>query len=273
MHTRSAEDSDGSGPLLRPACWLMVVFTVLLTGVALLLAVATEFLLWVQDPADTGHYGLYLHTSNWWAVVLGLSGILCVWLRRRERRWGRSVWILIACDLGMLLAVLWPVQLLLGGVAFAARGVPWRGRRWWHGAVALAGAGAAVAGSLWGYTGYEADQPWRGTPTNLVFTGIWRSGDGGTLRLDRDGRFTTHGADPMGVAVGDWPDRLTNAEGTWAVGIGAEGNLLIDLTPTGDGLDGADPVHLWLAGARVPSSLIAENDASVFDDAMPGFHR
>ena len=272
MHARKAEGSGGSGRLAQPASWLMVVITVLLVGVALLLAALTEAFPW-EDPADTGYYRLYLYASNWWAILAGISGLAHVGVRRRDRRWARSVWILAVCDLGMLLAVLWPLQLLFGGVVFAVRGRPWRGRPWWHGAAALAGTGAAVAGTLWGYTGYEADQPWRGAPSNLVFTGIWRSGDGGTLRLDRDGRFTTHEADPNGVAPGDWPEKLTNAEGTWAVSVGSEGGLQIDLIPAGEGLDDADRVHMWFAGARVPSSLIADNNTSIFDEAMPGFHR
>ncbi|WP_158835825.1 hypothetical protein [Streptomyces sp. NRRL S-350] len=174
------------------------------------------------DPTDTVGFGRYLLVAALWAVGMGLTGLFGAQLRRSRGTGSGLAW-LAWCDLGLVLAFLWPLQVLAvaglcavraGGRGQArAKAGAGAGARWLGGCAALAGVCLSAAGSAWGVTGYEAEQPWTAAdPAGRAVTGTWTGPGGETLTLQADGRFRA----TVPTAAGKHPpEHWYGGEGRW----------------------------------------------------------
>lgn len=212
-------------------------------------------------PEQWGFFGLdhYLELSAAWAIGVGILGLARGYGRRPDGR-RRSVRWLAWCDLGLLLAILWPVQAAVAGTVFAVRARSRAG--WLRAGVALAGAGVLLAGTAWGVTGYQAAQQW--TPArarSAALVGTWTSSDGGQLVLRANGEFTATNLpnrDPLPLA---------NATGIWVLAQNGGPYPTLTLHPSGasgassaSGAPGGSSVDLDVFGGSSPSTLCASVD-------------
>ncbi|MFI8458119.1 hypothetical protein [Kitasatospora sp. NPDC085464] len=238
----------------RTARFLLTAFAG--AGIALLLLGLG--LAWLVDwsgpnPTDTGGFGHYLLVSALWAVGAGVAGLVGAQLRPSRGEGSDLAW-LAWCDLGLVLALLWPLQVLAVAavVGFAAvTGVRAGGRaRWLRGCGALAGACLSVAGAVWGVTGYEAEQPWTsGDPAGRAVVGTWSGPNGETLALAADGTFRATAATTATAARYSLTEPWYQGEGRWK---------LTDMVGPGRTLtltfaSGTDDLVVY--GALTPSTL------------------
>ncbi|MER7582116.1 hypothetical protein [Kitasatospora sp. NPDC097691] len=205
------------------------------------------------NPTDTGDFGPYLRFSALWAVGAGVVGLVGAEVRRSRSEESGLAW-LAWCDLGLLLALLWPLQALaiaavatFGAVAGSRAG----GRaRWLRGCAAPAAVCLAVAGAAWGVTGYEAEQPWTSAdPADRAVVGTWSGPNGETLTLAADGGFRVTAATTATEARDSLASPWYPGEGRWR---------LTDMVGPGQTLtltfaSGTD--NLVVYGALTPSTL------------------
>ncbi len=138
-----------------------------------------------------GSLGAYLEAGFWWGVAVCVAGIRGAGRPGSARR--RSVRA-AAGNLGLLLSVLWPLQVGVAAV-FRLRRAGWRRAR--RAATAAAGVLALVGGSWWGCAGFTPLRPWTGARSATALTGRWHGSDGETLVLRRDdGTFSATGFPP-----------------------------------------------------------------------------
>lgn len=137
-----------------------------------------------------GSLGAYLEVGFWWGVAVCVAGIRGAGRPGSARRRSARV---AAGNLGLLLSVLWPLQV---GVA-AAVGLRRPGRHPGRRAVtAVAGVLVLVGGAWWGYAGFTPLRPWTGARSAAALAGRWHGAHGETLVLRRDGTFSATGFPP-----------------------------------------------------------------------------
>ncbi|MGA5822439.1 hypothetical protein ACPC54_31810 [Kitasatospora sp. NPDC094028] len=167
-----------------------------IVGVLLWCAVRALFDWNGPQPADAAGFDLYVDVALAWAVGMALTGLGGAAARQDRGKPASLAW-LAWCDLGMLLAFLWPLQALAAAVVFAVKA---RGRApWLRGGAALAGAALLAAGATWGFACYRADQRWAPSdPSDQALVGTWTGVGGRVLELQSDGRYRTNfiGEDP-----------------------------------------------------------------------------
>ncbi|MDH6109769.1 hypothetical protein P3T36_005430 [Kitasatospora sp. MAP12-15] len=196
----------------------LAAFGLLGCAVALVATGLFELFNWSgPDQSDTAGLDHYVEISIAWVVGIAILGVSQAYQRRPDGR-RRSVQWVIWCDLGLLLAFLWPAQIMIAACAFAihARSRAWRVR----GGVALAGVGVLLAGAWWVVTGYEAEQPWLPAHANSAdsaVVGTWTGTDGGQIELHADGEFRSSNLPYLGPN-GPWTPQFTNTTGEWKLG-------------------------------------------------------
>lgn len=170
-----------------------------IAGVLLWCAVQTLFDWSGPQPADAAGFDLYVDVALAWAVGIAVTGLVGSAARLGGGKGNSLAW-LAWCDLGMLLAFLWPVQALAVAFLFSVQA---RGRaRWQRGGVALAGAGLLAAGVAWGVNCYLATLRWAPRdPSDQALVGTWTGVGGRVLELQSDGQYRTN-------FVGEDPNRI-----------------------------------------------------------------
>jgi hypothetical protein len=219
------------------------------------------------DPRDSGGFEMYLDVAQVWAVGIVVLGTC----RAYGRRWsgiGTPTTWLFWCDLGLLLAALWPIQALIGAILYARYA---RRRRWWlRGVAALAGGALMLGGGAWAFTGYEAEQPWRPAPdTDVSFLGTWKTADGATIEIRPGGVFLAAGFTQSGPD-GWWPSQLANTRGSWTLSH-EDGYLTLTLRPVPPDGDAEHNATLDIYGRFAPSTLCL--DDGFYDPCDLGLHR
>ncbi|GAA2139864.1 hypothetical protein GCM10009760_22580 [Kitasatospora kazusensis] len=211
------------------------------------------------DPLDTTAYDAYLDIGLAWAIGIGIAGIVGSFtLRPRGAR--SSLGWLACCDLGLALAVLWPVQAVALALLFAARAG--KRSRWLRGSVALAGVAVLAVGGTWGFRGHEAEQPWDpDSPAATALVGTWTGPGGQLLELQPDGHYrtTTYPGDPAPATTPQPPSYLT---GTWKLTALSNAD-----TPRTVVLDGA-AIGLDVYGALSPTTLCEPQGPDFCDVAL-----
>jgi len=211
----------------------------------------------------------YLLSAAVWGAGTAVAAVVLA-TRGRPGRRGALGGVLL-CDLGVLLAVLWPVQVAFLAVRYAARA---RRRRPWQrlGAVAV-GLLLMTGGCQWGSTadgGRELNTPRQVTAAELQ--GPWRNVTGrGTLELGTDGRFTAHQV-PGTAEWGRTTPARVDAVGTWSLGT-SFGNPVVVLTnsrpESSPGV--ASQTRLYVSAFGTSPALCASQDPDSACDR--GFHR
>jgi hypothetical protein len=167
-----------------------------IAGVLLWCAGRALFDLSGPQPGDAAGLHLYVDVALAWAVGAAVTALVGSAARPGRGKAEALTWA-VCSDLGMLLAVLWPLQALIITVLFAVRA---GGRaRWQRVGAALAGAALLVAGATWGLACHLAEQPWAPRdPADRALVGTWTGIDGRVLELQPDGRYRTNfiGEDP-----------------------------------------------------------------------------
>ena len=215
----------------RPAKALLVAFTLAAIVGLLVLSLLRHLLDGLgdsPDPTDVYGYGIYLDVATFWASAFGVLGICSVTLRRWRDR-PTTLRDLALCDLALVLALLWPLQLALAAVVFASRSG--RSRLRW--ATLAVGIACFLGGTTWGAAAYEKGHPWtaRGGNTGPLL-GDWYDAQGGRLSLLPDGEYTavftgtSEGPDSM------WPWTAHRATGHWSLTVSPRGGTAVSL---GDG--------------------------------------
>ncbi|MET8957564.1 hypothetical protein [Streptomyces sp. NPDC004533] len=212
-------------------------------------------------PTEIAESGLsaYLEIGFWWGVVVCVIGIRrsgCPGsVRRRLAR-------VAAGNLGLVLSLLWPLQVSAVAVFCLRRAGQHRARR---AVTAAVGALALVGGSWWGYTGLAPLQPWTDTRWSPALTGEWHGSDGETLVLRRNGTFSAAGFPP-----GIWsPTPDLNDTDRWTIRA-EDGSALLHLDALPASASG-EPLELEVFGFPSPSRLCLYGGPD--DPCDPAFHR
>ncbi|MFD8749557.1 hypothetical protein ACFV0O_01020 [Kitasatospora sp. NPDC059577] len=222
--------------------FLLTAFAAVGVSVIVLGALLWALLSWNgPDPTDTDGFGRYLQVAAVWAAGAGIVGLCGAQVRRDVGERSGTAW-LAWCDLGMVLALLWPLQVVAVAVLFVVRTA---GRaRWLRGCAASAGVCLAAVGSAWGVTGYAAEQPWTSDgPADRAVVGTWNGPAGETLVLRADGGFRS----TAGAGAGyDW----STGEGRWRLTDMLDPGATLTLDFAAGGSD-----ELVVYGALSPSTL------------------
>ena len=236
----------------RPARALLAAFTVAAVVGVLALRLAIHFLDGLDDGPDPRYaygYSFYLDVATLWALALGVLGICSLTLQRWKHR-PTALRDLALCDLALVLALLWPIQLLLAAAAFASR-TRQRRRRW---STLTVGVVLFLGGTTWGAVAYERGHPWTAGGGNTgPLMGDWHDAQGGVLSLRPGGEFTA--TSPGSDAMWPWdPQRVT---GHWALTTSPREGAALSLVPSeASGED--DSVQFDAYGILSPSSLCLE---------------
>ncbi len=258
---------------LRPGCGgaLLAVFAA--AGILVWALVALAYILPTGTPRFPQQLGwdYYVLASALWGVGIGATGIFLI-LRRQRPHFAAPVILLLFCDIGVVLAPVWPVQALVLAVACAARAGKQR-PRYRLGALVV-GLLLLAGGCVWGTAaraGQELHSPGKVSATALH--GSWHNVTGrGRLELGADGHFT---ADDI-PATPDWGhpgSARISAAGTWAFTID-KADPVVTLTIAPDASTPGQSAVARLDVEAYGSFLVLcrwQNDA---DEACnSGFHR
>ncbi|MFI0940543.1 hypothetical protein [Streptomyces sp. NPDC021020] len=181
---------DTPPPHDRPGCGGAFLVVVALLGGLLCAALAATGSLDVAEVPDQGPWNAYKTVSLWWGAAAGATTLLLAFVP--SARPARStVRRMAAADAGLVLAVFWPLQVaILAVYAATRRSLP----RTLRVLAVPAGAGALLAGVLWGGPAHDNAQILDDeTATAASLAGDWHTASGGRLHLGADGRFeATH---------------------------------------------------------------------------------
>ncbi|KQV16661.1 hypothetical protein ASC99_28250 [Kitasatospora sp. Root107] len=199
-HPIPSVEREDERPPLGPGCGgaLLAVFAVV--GILVWTLIALAYILPTGTPRFPQQLGwdYYLLASALWGLGIGSTGLFLI-LRRQRPHFADPVILLLFCDIGMVLALIWPAQALVLAVACAARAGKQR-PRYRLGAL-VAGLLLLAGGCQWGAAaraGQELHSPRKVSATALQ--GTWHNVTGrGRLELGADGRFT---ADDIPAALG-----------------------------------------------------------------------
>ncbi|MEU9046212.1 MULTISPECIES: hypothetical protein [unclassified Kitasatospora] len=216
-----------------------------IVGVLLWCAVRALFDWSGPQPADAAGFDLYVDVALAWAVGMAVAGLVGPTVRPGRGKANSLVW-LVWCDLGMLLAFLWPLQALIVAFRFA---VTARGRaRWQRGGAVLAGSALLATGATWGLACYQAGQRWAPPdPSDQALVGTWSGAGGRVLELLPDGRYRTN-------FIGEAPYRISETRppvylsGHWTrtgtAGHGQEQSIVLNGSETMDVYGASSPSML-----------------------------
>jgi hypothetical protein len=210
-----------------------------IAGILMWCALRALFFLNGPQPADAAAFGLYVDVALAWAVGAAVTALVGSTTGPGPGRSNSPAWA-AWCDLGMLLAFLWPLQAAVVALLLHGRA------RWQRGGAALAGAALLVAGATWGLACYRAARPWAPRdPSDRALVGTWTGIDGRVLELLPDGRYRTNfvGEDPYRI----WETRPpVYLSGQWTrTGASGGGQSIV--------LNGSETMDVY--GASSPSML------------------
>ena len=237
---------------IRSSIGLRVALTVF--GVLGVLGVLAWVWFWAffnldgPDPLDTGGAALYLDIAEAWAVGSVALGVCRAYVPRWVGVGGSPAAWLVGGDLGLVTALLWPLQAFVGALlyTFTARHRS-RPRRV---VAALIGAAVLFGGGVWGVTAYAAEQPWQpAQAADASYLGVWKAPGGATLDIRPHGVFVA-----SGFSTGFWPLQLDDAQGSWSLSQ-ASGLQNLTLTPDPPDGDAEDDASLDIYGQFSPSTL------------------
>ncbi|WP_031516278.1 hypothetical protein [Streptomyces sp. NRRL F-5123] len=206
---------DTPPPRKRPSgCAVVLLAIPALLGGLLCGALAVTGGLDVAEVPDQGPWNAYKTVSLWWGVAAGVTTLLLAFVP--SARTARStVRRMAAADAGLVLAIFWPLQVaVLAGYAATRRPLP----RTMRVLAVPAGAGALLAGILWGGPAYDTAQVLDDEDaTAASLAGDWHTPSGGHLHLGADGRFEATRVPPALFADGftGSPPGPTEAHGRW----------------------------------------------------------
>ncbi|MGW5354354.1 hypothetical protein ACWERV_28020 [Streptomyces sp. NPDC004031] len=205
---------DTPPPHKRPGCGGAFLVVVALLGGLLCGALAATGSLDVTAVPDQGPWNAYKTVSLWWGAAAGATTLLLAFVP--SARPARStVRRMAAADAGLVLAIFWPLQAaVLAGYAATRPSL--------HRAVRVlavpAGAGALLAGVLWGGPAHDNAQILDDEDaTAASLAGDWHTASGGRLHLGADGRFQATHVPPTLFTDGfdDSSPVPTEAHGRW----------------------------------------------------------
>jgi hypothetical protein len=229
----------------RPVKVLLVAFTLVAIVGLVVLSLLNRLLDGLgesPDPKDVYGYGVYLDIATLWALAFGVLGICSVALRPWRHR-PTAVRDLALCDLALVLAVLWPLQLAVAAVVFASRSH--RSRLRW--ATVAIGVAFFLGGTTWGAVAYEKGHPWTANGGNVhPLLGNWHDSEGGRLSLLPSGEYIAE-ADP---SDGLWPWDAQRITGHWTLTTSPRGGTAVSLE--------GGTIQFDAYGALSPSRLCLE---------------
>ena len=191
--------------LLAAFALAAVVAVLALLALSHLLAVFNDG----PDFSDPYGYGVYRYVAAFWALAFGVLG-LCTVLVGRWRQRPTAVRDLALCDLALVLALLWPVQIVVAAWLFVFRSG--RSRLRW--ATLAIGGAVFLGGTTWGAVAYETDHAWTANGGNAgPLLGNWHDSEGGRLSLLPDGEYTAESNPSDGL----WPWDPRRTTGHWTL--------------------------------------------------------